>query len=100
MKKTSALVLLHLLTGLGFIYGQDVQKTPIRGFYKVLAALSPQPASEHDALDKIKFPLDQSYANKVLSEKPHYLTNVSIDAFSLPAPPANSSAQTRAELNY
>lgn len=100
MKKTSALVLLHLLAGLGFIYGQDIQKIPIRGYYKVLAALSPQPVSDHDALDKIKFPFDQAFANKVLSEKPHYLTNVSIDAFSLPAPPANSSAQTRAELDY
>jgi acid phosphatase (class A) len=100
MKKASVFIPLYLLFCFGFIYGQDTKSTPIRGYYKVLAALSPQPASNHEGVDKLKFPFDQSFAKKVLSEKPHYLTDVSADVFTLPGPPANSSAQTRAELDY
>jgi len=100
MKKASVLFFSYLFACAGFIYGQDAKITPIRGYYKVLAALSAQPATDHEAVDKLKFPYDQSFANKVLGEKPHYLINVSADAFTLPPPPANSSAQTRAELDY
>jgi acid phosphatase (class A) len=100
MKKASVFILLYLLFCFRFLYAQDIKNIPNRGYYKVLAALSPQPATNHEAVDKLKFPFDQSFANKVLSEKPHYLTNVSADAFTLPDPPANSSAQTRAELDY
>jgi acid phosphatase (class A) len=35
-----------------------------------------------------------------LSEKPLYLQGISVDDFKLPDPPANSSVQTRAELDY
>jgi acid phosphatase (class A) len=100
MKKASVIILLSPLFCFGFLYAQEIKNIPIRGYYKVLSALSPQPATDHEAVDKLKFPFDQSFANKVLSEKPHYLTNVSADAFTLPDPPANSSAQTRAELDY
>lgn len=100
MKKAFVLFFSYLFVNVGFNYGQSAENTPIRGYYKVLAALSPKPASDHEAVDKMKFPFDQAFANKVLGEKPHYLTNVSVEAFKLPAPPANSSAQVRAELNY
>src|SRR5579859_206621 len=73
---------------------------PIRGHYKELAALSPDPTSSHEPSDKLKFPFDQALADKVLRHKPFYLTNVTVDDFKLPDPPANSSVRTRAELNY
>lgn len=100
MKKAFAFLILCLLSCMEVSYSQDTALTPIRGHYKILAALSPQPASDHEAADKLKFPFDQSFASKVLSEKPVYLQNVSVDDFRLPDPPANSSAQARAELDY
>jgi acid phosphatase (class A) len=89
----------------GISFGQNVtyparEFTPIRGHYKMLAAFSPLPKSSHEEIDKVKFPFDQGWADKVLSDKPVYLGNVAVDDFRLPGPPANSSEQTRAELNY
>src|SRR5882724_1936966 len=112
MKKATALpgfmfIFLCLTSYFSAVYGQNSamissakELTPIRGHYKALAALSSAPASDHEAADKLKFPFDQAWANKVLSEKPFYLQNISVDDFKLPDPPANSSAQTRSELNY
>ena len=103
--------LLFIILNLSFVYhgisfGQSVttsstrEFTPIRGHYKMLAAFSPLPKSSYEAMDKIKFPFDQGWADKVLSDKPVYLQNVAVGDFRLPDPPANSSEQTRAELNY
>jgi acid phosphatase (class A) len=100
MKKEPVFVFLALLFCVGFTYGQDTVVTAIRGHYKILAALDRRPASDHEAVDKLKFPFDPSFANKVLTEKPFYLQNISVEDFRLPDPPANSSAQTRAELDY
>jgi acid phosphatase (class A) len=80
--------------------GTDRELTSIRGNYKTLATLSPQPKSSNLDIDKLKFPFNQAWADKVLSVKPVYLKNTSVDDFKLPGPPANSSEQTRAELNY
>jgi len=74
--------------------------TPARGHYKVLAAMSTRPGYASQHLDSIKFPFDQKMAAEVLSLKPVYLRSVSVDDLQLPAPPANSSEQTRAELDY
>jgi len=74
--------------------------TPIRGLNKILASFSPRPKSAQEEIDKVKFPLDPKWADKVLSVKPIYLSNITTDDFKLPDPPANSSEQTRAELNY
>src|ERR1700710_2738054 len=73
---------------------------PVRGNYKTLQSLSPKPKSANLDIDKVKFPFDQSWADKVLSIKPVYLVNNSVNDFKIPDPPANSSDQTRAELNY
>jgi acid phosphatase (class A) len=100
MKKEPVFVFLWLLSCVGLTYGQDTVCAAIRGHYKVLAALSSRPASDHEAVDKLKFPFDPSIAKRVLSEKPFYLQHISADDFKLPDPPANSSAQTRAELDY
>ena len=74
--------------------------TPARGHYKTLAALSPKPGFSGSGQDSVKYPLDKKFEEEVLSDKPVYLLNKSLDDFQLPAPPANSSEQTRAELNY
>jgi len=74
--------------------------TPVRGHYKTLAAIDPKPLTDHEAIDKLTFPYDEKFARKVLSDKPYYLKNVTPSDFMLPDPPANSSPQTRAELNY
>jgi len=85
-------------------YGQknetDRELTPIRGNYKTFASLSPKQKSIGLDIDKLKFSFDQGWADKVLSVKPVYLKNTGVDDFKLPDPPANSSDQTRAELNY
>ena len=80
--------------------GFDKELAPVRGYYKTLGALSAKPKSSNETLDKLKFPFDQAWADKVLSIKPFYLKNTSADDFKLPDPPANSSEQARAELNY
>ena len=107
LKKTTSFLLVCFISGFGILAGQTVSSiyspvalTSIRGHYKKLAALSPKPTSDHEAVDKLKFPFDQSKANKSLSEKPIYLQNISVEDFKLPEPPANSSIQTRAELDY
>jgi acid phosphatase (class A) len=100
MKNAPAFIFFCLLSCFGVIYGQDNQTAAIRGHYKTLAALSPRPASDHESVDKLRFNFDQTFANKVLGEKPFYLRNISVEEIKLPDPPANSSAQTRAELDY
>src|SRR5690606_16713380 len=59
-----------------------------------------QPSSPNEAIDNEKFPYDPTSADKRLSLKPYYLQNVTLNEFNIPDPPANSSEQTRAELNY
>src|SRR6202034_3339269 len=78
----------------------DTELTPVRGNYKTFESLDPKPKSATLAIDKFKFPFDQVWADKVLSIKPVYLTAISVNDFKIPDPPANSSDQTRAELNY
>jgi acid phosphatase (class A) len=74
--------------------------TPSRGHYKQLQQYGAKPSASNQEIDKQKFPYDDAAAERRLSLKPHYLTNTSLHDFQLPDPPANSSAQTRAELNY
>jgi acid phosphatase (class A) len=80
--------------------GFDKDLAPVRGNYKTFESLSPKPKSPALAIDQVKFPFDQAWADKVLAVKPVYLTSVSANDFKLPDPPANSSEQNRAELNY
>lgn len=93
------LVLMAVLT-----YGQNkgVQRplTPARGHYKQLEAFNPKPSSANDEIDKKKFITDQETIDRRMSLKPVYLTSVTVDDFKIPDVPANSSEQTRAEVNY
>ncbi|MFZ6013432.1 MAG: hypothetical protein ACOYXT_24025 [Bacteroidota bacterium] len=74
--------------------------TPARGHYVELQKFSVKSRLENASWDEQKFPYDAEQAARRLSLMPYYLENVSADVFKIPDPPANSSAQTRAELNY
>lgn len=74
--------------------------TPARGHYKQLSTFDPSARSSGAELDKLTFPYDAAVAERRLSLKPVYLTNITLADFKVPDMPANSSAQTRAELNY
>ena len=69
--------------------------------YRALAALPAQPRAEPAGLDRRQFALSAmspAYL-KILDVPPAYL-DVPPEAIALPAFPANSSAQTRAELDH
>jgi acid phosphatase (class A) len=76
---------------------------PIQGRYKTLAALNPEPSSERAWMDTIAFPWAE-YGKTALSAslwRTYYLS--SEDEARLPGLigyPANSSVQTRSELDY
>jgi acid phosphatase (class A) len=98
-------IVFFILLQIGTVYGQSPlsyqsQLTPARGHYASLAKLNDEPSAERAEWDKLKFPFSSESAQKRLSRKPFYLTNLSLDDFTVPDHPANSSQQTRAELNY
>lgn len=71
---------------------------PARGHYKQLQAFSAKPSVPQLEIDQQRFPYDAMVAERRLSLKPYYLSENA--DFKIPEPPANSSEQTRAELNY
>jgi acid phosphatase (class A) len=104
MKKNLSLILL-LFTLASAVYGQNGKNhqralTPARGHYKQLEAFSPEPENANAEIDKQKFITPDETVERRLSLKPVYLTGVTVDDFVIPEVPANSSAQTRAEINY
>ncbi|HPH46398.1 MAG TPA: phosphatase PAP2 family protein [Chryseolinea sp.] len=105
MKKLTSLLLFFFLATL-ITYGQQKinsahsQLTPSRGHYKQLATFSPKPNPSNAEIDKQKFFTSKEAIEKRLSLKPVYLQNITLDDFKLPDVPANSSDQTRAEINY
>jgi acid phosphatase (class A) len=78
----------------------DRALTPARGHYLQLQAFGPGSTSPNEAVDKQTYPFDSAVAKRRLSIKPVYLQNITVADFNLPDAPANSSEQTRAELNY
>ncbi len=95
------LIVIFFLAGLTVANAQKVRElTPVKGYYKTLQSFSPKPKSPGEAVDNEKFPFDAAQAEKRLALKPYYLENVKLEEFGIPDPPANSSEQTRAELNY
>lgn len=71
---------------------------PIRGHYKSLAAFSPAPAGEDQPADAIRYPVSETDLERAKQRQTHYLT--ANEDFNIPAFPANSSEQTRKELDY
>ena len=74
--------------------------TPSRGHYKALEQISPLQQAENIALDKIIFPWPEAKATRAVEFKPLYLSALTLKDFEVPDFPANSSKQTRAELDY
>jgi acid phosphatase (class A) len=74
--------------------------TPARGHYKQLEAVSPKPKTAKEEIDNQKFITDKQAVERRMSLKPVYLTSVTVNDFVIPDVPANSSEQTRAEVNY
>jgi len=95
MKHLSLVLLLIISIS---VPAQRILLPPIRGHYQQLQQLSKEPAAPDLEIDKQKFPFDEVTAEKRLSLKPYYLSDKI--SFKVPPPPANSSEQTRAELNY
>jgi len=73
--------------------------TPARGYYRQLDSYSRAPQTASLEIDKKRYP-SNSADEKRLNRKPIYLQEITVNDFKIPDPPANSSAQTRAELNY
>jgi acid phosphatase (class A) len=73
---------------------------PARGHYKELYTISPAPAAQNLDVDTLKFETPEATIQRRMEIKPYYLTSVTVNDFKIPDPPANSSEQTRAELNY
>jgi acid phosphatase (class A) len=103
MKKLH-LTLVVLLMSSALAYSQKPGKErkldPVKGYYKSLQSFSTKPKSPNEEIDKQKFPYDAATAERRLSLKPYYLESVKLEDFKIPDPPANSSEQTRAEINY
>jgi acid phosphatase (class A) len=96
---------LFLLMTLFVVYGQNGKisqraLTPARGHYKQLASFSSKPKSANEEIDEQKFITDNETIDRRMSLKPVYLINVKVNDFVIPDVPANSSDQTRAEVNY
>lgn len=78
----------------------DRDLIPARGHYKQLSELNSKPNSPNLEIDKLKFVTPEATVQRRMELTPYYLKNVKVDEFLLPDVPANSSDQTRAELNY
>ena len=80
------------------LQAQPRELTSARGHYKQLQSYSTKSSAPDLEIDKQKFPYDAAVAERRLSLKPYYLSEKT--AFKIADPPANSSEQTRAEINY
>jgi acid phosphatase (class A) len=104
--KKFALCILMLLTSPLFLGAQQPKDktqrelTPARGHYRQLQKFDTRPSAPDMEVDQLKFPYDPVAGDRRLSLKPIYLQDVQTDDFKLPEMPANSSEQTRMELNY
>jgi acid phosphatase (class A) len=102
MQPKYLIILAFLTTATAFAQNGKAIKplTPAKGYYKSLSGFSKNPKSANEAIDQQKFPFDSASAARRLSLKPIYLEKVTLSDFKIPDPPANSSEQTRAEINY
>jgi acid phosphatase (class A) len=89
---------LALLLFLGSASAQRIGLIPPRGVYKELGQLDSAPRDP--IVDKLRFPFDPAKAERRLSLTPVYLDPSVWDKIRIQDPPANSSTQTRAELDY
>ena len=72
---------------------------PARGHYEKLSGLDPQPAGPDLPLDAKRWETDPKFVERVERVEPEFV-RVPLETFRLPPCPANSSKQTRAEIDY
>jgi len=72
---------------------------PARGHYAKLAALDSKPAAPDLPLDAKRFETPPGFIERVERLEPEFV-RVPLETFALPPCPANSSRQTRAEIDY
>lgn len=76
-------------------------EVPVAAHYRQLAALSRVPESASAPLDSVRFPASRASAASLAALKlPTIYVHEFRSELRLPPPPANSSAQTKAELDY
>ena len=84
-------------------FGMDDSKpaivTPARGHYAKLGQLDSQPVSPDSAIDRERWQTNPKSIERIEKIQPEFV-KVSLDVFKLPPCPANSSSQTRAEIDY
>lgn len=76
---------------------------PVSKHYKDLQNLDPSPNSERAHLDEIQFPPEKYSSGTLIYTmvSPHYLSPAQVEDLKVSiTPPANSSEQTKAELDY
>jgi acid phosphatase (class A) len=102
MKNTVLTILLFSIVGALAAQSKPVKRDLVtaRGHYKQLMTFSPKPKSPNENIDKQKFITDRETVERRMSRKPNYLINVSVNDFRIPDVPANSSEQTKAEIQY
>lgn len=102
MKNTLITILFLSIIGYTAAQNKPAKRdlVPPRGHYKQLMEFSPKSKSAGEDIDKQKFITDNETIERRLSRKPNYLTNVSVNEFKIPDVPANSSDQTKAEIEY
>src|SRR4051812_32683970 len=102
MKELTSSVLIILAISVTCVNAQPIKSelTPARGHYKQLEAFSGSAKSADEEIDRQQFITDKETVERRLSLKPIYLQNVTVYDFKIPDVPANSSAKTRAEINY
>lgn len=102
MKKPALIVLSFFIITVAVAQSKGVNRNlvPVRGHYKQLMTFSPKPKSSSEGIDKQKFVSDSETVERRLALKPNYLVGISVEDFNIPEVPANSSEQTKAEIQY
>ena len=70
-----------------------------RGHYEKLARLNPAPSGPNLPLDGQRFASNPASVEKIKNLEPEFI-RIPVEDFKLPKCPANSSEQTRAEIDY
>jgi acid phosphatase (class A) len=106
---TSASCLLITMGGVFFAIGantlavgpdlKSAPSAPSRGHYAKLAQLDPHPANPDLPIDAERWKTDLKCIRRIEQIQPEFV-KVPLETFSLPPCPANSSKQTRGEIDY
>ena len=72
---------------------------PARGHYQKLAQSDPEPSKAKDSIDEKRFENNPASVERVRKVEPEFV-RIPLDEFKLPPCPANSSTQTRVEIDY